>query len=283
MNIYSGFVDLLSNRAEKTVQLAEPRFEPPYLNKLIANQVEATGGELFPAVVHEIALDIIANLNIKTLGRCRQINKGWHSVTDHFLRFKLYEKISNPEDWNEWHKGFQIPLEERKKAFRTLPLNVDLNAYTIAYKPEGLTLKELAGLLNQKGIYQYISTHVIKNYPDEKSCEGSWVVSTRDLLIGSKAEKYNKQKKRVEKLYKISSEIHEVPKLLEMIVLITGEKIKFNHQLFNGDYTRCQESINLGGKNRQIVVAYAGSCLHVHNYRFGFDHIGIAALRKSSF
>jgi|GEM_PF-1765013 len=226
----------------KEKDIAEPSFEAGYGDIIGIEELDRETSYLFPNhFVSDIALNIITKLDVKTLGKFGQISKSWNKISNHFFaleKIKLYEKISNPENWNEWHSGFQITYNERKNAFRTLPLNIVIDTYAVAYKPANLTLNKMVSALKIKRLIWSIPETIIKKYGDEVYSESSWVMSKRN-------SSFNRR----------TSETHEFPKVLEMIVLLAGEKIKFDHQLFDGGYTCCQETCGNDGSNNHLFVA----------------------------
>jgi len=171
---------------------------------------------------------IINSLCLNTLIKCTSINEAFRKIVYHHLairKAKLYSQIFTPEDWNLSVKSARkMEYDECKNAFRTLPLDVNLEHNAIAFAIKGFSINGFSIMLKEKFPYcqegyQYLSEPVKSMLGDNKVQNSCWISVPR---FGNKFRKFSKD--------------DLILKTLKTIIAIFTEQVKFNRPLFTKDF-----------------------------------------------
>ena len=156
----------------------------------------------------------------------------------------------------------------------------------VAGKP--LTLDYLSELIKQpqgEGYgtkYRYYWDAAREAIGNQSPGKSYWVLMTRDVLDGSRNQRYEDQRKLVADHANRTGLAYEVPGILEAAVVMLLHHVRSGERLYSNSpntYTRCQESV----RNRQLVVGgFSSGGLFVRSYYFydNFSDCGVAGLRK---
>ncbi len=148
---------------------------------------------------------------------------------------------------------------------------------TVNGKP--LSLKSLGELIQnpkQGNKTQYRFFYPGEYKPDTPGEASHWVLMTKDVIPGSRAQSYAKQQELVGK-----ARSYQVPKVLEATASILMEHVRSGNRLCSDKpytYTRCQEKYD---KDWQLVVGgFSAAGLCVSRYDGGIEFNGVVGLRK---
>ncbi len=148
---------------------------------------------------------------------------------------------------------------------------------TVDGKP--LSLKILGELIQQpkhgnETKFQYIRAGEYN--PDMPAEASHWVLMTKDVIPGSRAQSYVVQQHLVEKARK-----YQVPKILEATTCILMEHVMNRKHLCSDNpwtYTRCQEGFN--NKSQLAVGGFSDSGLLIDDSGLDCASIGVVGLLK---
>jgi hypothetical protein len=131
--------------------------------------------------------------------------------------------------------------------------------------------------------YRYYGDSIKKQF-GTRSFRGSyWVLMTRDVLEGSRDEKYASQKSLVATHAKRTGLPYAIPGALEAATAILSHYVRSGERLYTDDpwtWTRCQELVD--GQYPTIVGGFSSGGLDVNYYGHddGYSGCGVAGLRK---
>jgi len=197
-------------------------------------------------------------------------------------------RIFGPEKWEKL--GYNI-----NGTVPPLPRNLDLfikwlrnslrgkneaPTCSVIYMPEGLTLKKMKELVEEKGTgFGYLYDPVLSEFGEKGVEESGWIVITNDIIEGSRGKTYDLQKGLVAE--KTGAKCR-LPALLEVLACCLMNYVESNktEYLFGQEpwtYTRCQEQMNGWPLN---VGGFASGGLSVSGDSFVLGDYGVAACRK---
>ena len=148
-----------------------------------------------------------------------------------------------------------------------------------------LTLDSLGELIKspQEGYgtkYDYYWDEASKAIGNQSLDRSYWVLMTKDVLPGSRNKIYKNQYALVADHAKRTGLGYKVPGALEAAVVVLLHHVRSGERLYSANpltYTRCQENV----QNFQLVVGgFSSGGLHVYNYHYVDNYLGVAGLRK---
>ncbi len=249
--------------------LKKQKIDPYYGDRLLDDDYNLSLSTFIPnKLCSDLAKVILQTFELDDFVRLTLVCKNWNSIANHHLaplRAEIFKSVINPEDWNHASPTyFGIPIDERKQAFRSLPLKLDMNSYCVAWgSTRSMTINSFHEFLNEyykknpfSGFIS-IDENISKIYGDCSLAKSQWIAIKR-----SKHFKYRTfgEEQELEDFNRITSKVHTVPKLLDAVICIIGELIKFEKPLING-FTHCQESADnlkiLVGGDRSVAIQIA--------------------------
>jgi hypothetical protein len=279
---------LANNKPREESQVIDPRAKDPCM--IIPAEV----------VVHHV----FSYLNLHELGVSKSVSKIWnkYASTPILWQSAVYREIAfSSKNWAQWDADLVKDVNMRQEML-SLPTNIAeelrrsafpgksiRETHVLVRMPKGLTIKKLGELAkkyfpsNTDG-YRYIWSAIVDELGDKPADESIWLLMTKDVLPESRSKSYDQQKNIINELAKTTGVPYQVPTTLEAATCILAEYSRSKNRLFSDSpwtYTRCQENV----QGYQIVVggfAPAGLDVHddAHNDNYGYDDIGVAALRK---
>lgn len=226
---------------------------------------------------------IFQSLNAKELVKCGSITKNWYAMINHRfapIRSLIYKKSINPRDWITRFKMTTIGNEEIKNAFRSIPLNIDLEMHAFTWMPKGVTFNFIVESLIKSHTLSYVTLtqEVIHEYGSLEIEKSGWTIITRSLLPESKNKILQQQLDLIKDLNQKTGLQHEYPKLLKTVIHLVSHHIKFDHLLLDSFTTRCDEA----GASKchhfsKIAVSVEGGGLKIVQDCFS-EGFGIAAM-----
>ena len=129
--------------------------------------------------------------------------------------------------------------------------------------------------------YKYYSNKVKEQLGDKSWGHSYWLLMTRDVLEGSRGERYSAQKEVIANYVSDDSQPYEVPSALEAATAILMHHAYTGERLFGDNpstYARCQEFVD--GRCTAVVGNFEASGLHFRNNNCGSHTTGVAGCRK---
>jgi hypothetical protein len=248
----------------------------------------------------ELVLEVFSHLNLATLGTICCVNKAWKRLANEPILWKIaiYREIAFGNDkWAQCFGTDVVKDEDNREEFSSLPSD-DFIADCKKFKsifPErnakdslmlvrlpktlngGLTLKSLGELakkyFSDSNSGRFIFDAIFQELEDKSIDKSQWVLMTKDVLPESQNKSYGEQQKIVADLAEKSLISYEVPDTLESAVCTLS-------QYFASRWTctRCKDKVQ---GYQTIVGGFAPAVgLTIFYDRSGYDHFGVAALRK---
>lgn len=252
----------------------------------------------YPRIPKDIFLEVFSRLKFLDLVSCSEVNKDWKLLAnDNILLKKIIyrEKTFNPEDWKSFF-GMEIPAQEVKKAWDSLPKNIGEifkgacpvfkgkkfgMTHVISWMPAGLSINQYAKFLRSRYPYHLPGIHeiwqsIIVEYGDGKISKGKWVAMSKTSLRGSLGLGFEEQALKISKIEAKKFKSCKIPKALEAIVCISTTFFKSKNPIFYKLYTRCRENVD----GCHVLVGFVKG-LNVLNLDFyGNNNVGAATLIK---
>lgn|GEM_PF-2170659 len=212
--------------------------------------------------------EIFSRIDFRNFENLGCVNKWLNELTHRtdILKSMIYRfKTFNQEDWQE-HLGLEFP---KNQAFKALPDNIGKlfngpcplfkderlrDTHVIIWIPSALSLNKCKILLEkifaaneQKFI---IHKDILATYGDLITADPKWIIMPKKLLAKSNHTNFFKQLQMVNDLALFNYKNYNIPTLFESTVCISLSSLKWNIDMLEDCYTRCQEDIN----EHQILV-----------------------------
>jgi len=241
----------------------------------------------------EIIIEIFNHLNFIDFARCIVASKQWYVLLTPRLdkqRESLCELVFSPNHWDHHFKNNGMTEEEKAKALRTLPLNIDqipcpvdpekrmIDTWSFVYIPKGLTINSYGELLKQKYPnnslgYYYIWSKIFEKFGNAPIEKSGWRVMKKTPIPHTLGNNFTIQKRIVDNLNKTTSKNFKIPTLLEAIICVSLEFFKSGNKIFGQHFTRCKEK----ACNFQLMVGDSPNGLIINKNHGRRDQVGMTA------
>ena len=145
------------------------------------------------------------------------------------------------------------------------------------------TLKSLGELIQspRTGPATKYRTFYPGQYQDAPVSQSYWTLITRDVIKGSRSQRYTTQKQQVATLAQKTGISYGVPNLLEATTAILMHHVSTGQRLYTDSpwtYTRCQEMYN--AQWQMVVGGFSSGGLRIGNDRYVNEDGGVGVCRK---
>ena len=269
------------------------------VNSPISHEPKNPIGEpnLIKSLPLEICLKIFSYLNGLHLNTLKNVNRVYKILADDETLWKALptpETAFNKENWNIYFGKVTEP---------SLPKNIELIlASSCPFYPgkkieethrlllipgsvdgKPLTLNLLIDLFKTPKIgypfrYRYIWSKILENYGQQELPNSYWVLMTKDLIEGSRNQKYPDQQALLTKFTKNKKNVYRTPTLVEAMIC---EYVKYAYgERGLGDwwpYTACKEVVD---DFRMMTGGFAPAGIDTFDCSRGRNYIGLAAVAE---
>ncbi len=206
--------------------------------------------------------EIFSRIDFRTFENLGCVNKQLNRLTHRsdVLKSMIYKfKTFNQEDWLE---NFDLEFP-KNQAFKALPDNIGKlfngpcplfkdkrlrDTHVIIWIPTALSLNKCKLLLEKiiaaNGHRFIIHKDILATYGDLLTDDSKWIIMPKNLLPESNHNNFLKQLKMVDSLALYNSKKYYIPTFFEATVCISMSSLKWNMNILEDCYTRCQEDIN---------------------------------------
>ncbi len=222
------------------------------------------------SVPNDVLKHIFSFLSFEKILKISKINKNWKIVSDDpaLLKYVIYrDKLMNPDKF-KFHLGYNLGINENKKAWDSLPDNIGEifkgriefqnkkigETHLFAWIPKNANINNIGKLLKGKftdqNDYHFIGPTILDQFGDEPIKDSSWIA----IKIIPRRPKATHHYRHCGQVLDIQFGNYRKPKIVEAIICLSflyfSRSKKYHFPEFD---TYCHEIVN----NVQVSVRFS--------------------------